>query len=128
MLRIAPFAPHGGVRCCCASASTDGLDVSSQSRRELPSPLPVPLMARITWVFPLGTFPLALSTTGVRRGAGLEVLNGINTFLPWCTWCGTLHAHHAHHLTRQTFTNSLPYTRIPHLRTPQEFLCYRLWA
>ena len=26
-------------------------------------------------------FPLALSTTGFRRGADLEVLNGINTFL-----------------------------------------------
>ena len=46
------IAPHGGVRCCCASMSTDGLNVrvAESCCRRCPS-----FMARITWVFVLST-------------------------------------------------------------------------
>ena len=64
------------------------------------SPKAAVAAARLSWRGSPGSlsFPLALSTTGVRRVADLEVLNGINTFPAWLAWHGTVHARHAHHL------------------------------
>ena len=107
----------------CAAAALPRLPMAWMSE----SPRAAVAAARLSWRGSPRSlaFPLALSTTGVRRGADLEVLNGINTFLPWCTWCGTLHAHHAHHLTTDLHQLTSLHA---HPTSPQEFLCYRLWA
>ena len=107
----------------CAAAALPCLPMAWMSK----SPKAAVAAARLSWRGSPGSlsFPLALSTTGVRRVADLEVLNGINTLPAWLAWHGTVHARHAHHLA--TYHHQLTSPR-PHPSSPQGFVFTRLWV